>query len=658
MSGAFPCLGLAREAAETGGTSPAVLNAANEVAVAAFLAGTLGFARIPEVVEAVLGRHERQAVTGLDVVLEADGWARAVAQSLLAGGGEVEGMTILGYLLAFLVAIGILVAVHEYGHFWMARRLGIRVIRFSIGFGRPLWRRLDSHGTEFAVSAIPLGGYVKLLDEREGPVADADRSRAFNRKPVWQRILVLLAGPFANFLFAVVAYWVVFVAGVPALKPVLGDVTPDSIAARAGLVPGDEIIAVGHRETGGREAVMLAMLDRLMEGGTIELEVRSKDGGSRVAPLRIEGSSLPLTEPGALLPGLGFEFWYPPMPARVGKILAGSPAERAGLRPDDLIVEVDGSAVADFPALVQRVQPAAGKTLDLTVERSGDRIVVPVEVEAEREGGRLIGRIGVQPAAPAAVPEDMRTRERYGPLAAVGKAVGKTWQMSALTVRLLWNVATGDVSARNLSGPINIAEYAGFSARQGILAFLSFLSVVSVSLFVLNLLPIPILDGGQILYQLAELAKGRPLSERAQAVGQQIGIALLLMLMSLAFYNDISRLSAEPSAMRFKYMAALPALLAVPALYAQDTMGDFTVGDIKVEGLQRISEGTVFNYLPVNIGDRMDAQRVEESLRALYATGFFKDVELRRDGGTPDRPGQGAAVDPELHHHRQQGHQD
>ncbi len=451
-------------------------------------------------------------------------------------------MTILGYLLAFLVAIGILVAVHEYGHFWMARRVGIRVLRFSIGFGRPLWKRLDSKGTEFAISAIPLGGYVKLLDEREGPVVEAERSSAYNRKPVWQRILVLLAGPFANFLFAVLAYWVLFVAGVPALKPVLGEVTPDSIAARAGLVANDEVLAVGGHPTGGREAVMLAILDRLMEGGPIELDVRSPDGGTRTARLSIEGSTLPLTEPGALLPGLGFEFWYPDVPARVGTIVEGSPAGRAGLQVGDLIVEADGVPVADFLALVQLVRPAAGKTLQLTVERAGERLVLPVEVQAERDGAQLIGRIGVQPAAPAPVPEDMRTRERYGVFTSVGKAVGKTWDMSALTVRLLWNVATGDVSSKNLSGPINIAEFAGFSARQGILAFLSFLAIVSVSLFVLNLLPIPILDGGQIIYQLAELASGRPLSERVQAVGQQIGIALLLLLMSFAFYNDISRL--------------------------------------------------------------------------------------------------------------------
>ena len=451
-------------------------------------------------------------------------------------------MTILSYILAFMVAIGILVAVHEYGHFWMARRVGVRVLRFSIGFGRRLWTRQGKDGTEYAISAIPLGGYVKLLDEREGPVATADLSAAYNRKPVWQRILILLAGPFANFLFAAAAYWVLFVAGIPALKPVLGEVAPQSIAATAGLATGDEIIAVGTRETGTREAVVLAILDQLMDGSAIALKVRSPDGTTRAAPLAIVGSPRPLTEPGALLPGLGFEFWYPTVPAEIGTMQPGSPAERAGLAVGDRIVAVGGTPVADFPALVKQVQPQPGKTLEFTVERSGERVVVPVEVDAQHEGSKLVGRIGVRPASPGAIPEDMRTRERFGPVDSLSRAVGKTWDMSMLTVRLLWNVGTGDVSVKNLSGPINIAEYAGFSARQGILAFLSFLAIVSVSLFVLNLLPIPILDGGQIVYQLAELVKGSPLSERTQAAGQKVGIFLLLVLMSFAFYNDLSRL--------------------------------------------------------------------------------------------------------------------
>jgi regulator of sigma E protease len=451
-------------------------------------------------------------------------------------------MTILSYVLAFLVAIGVLVAVHEYGHFWMARRLGIRVLRFSIGFGRPLWSRRGADGTEYAIAAIPLGGYVKMLDEREGPIDPAVASEAYNRKPVWARILVLLAGPVANFLFAVAAYWVLFVAGVPALKPVVGDVAEDSVAARAGMLAGDEIVGVGRRDTGTREGAVLAILEELMRGQGIELQLRGSDGEARRVELRVEGERRALTEPGALLPGIGFEFWFPEVPARVGKVLPGSPAERAGLREGDEIVAVDGEPVGDFAALVARVQPRPGARLELSVSRGGETLAVPVEVESQREGDRFVGRIGLQPAAGGEVPESMRTLERYGPLSALTHATEKTWNMSALTVRMLWNVATGDVSVKNLSGPINIAEYAGFSARQGILAFLSFLAIVSVSLFVLNLLPIPILDGGQIVYQLAELAKGSPLSDRAQAVGQQVGLLLLLILMSFAFYNDLSRL--------------------------------------------------------------------------------------------------------------------
>lgn len=451
-------------------------------------------------------------------------------------------MTILTYVLAFLVAIGVLVAVHEFGHFWMARRLGIRVVRFSVGFGRPLWRRRAADGTEYAISAIPLGGYVKLLDEREGPVPTEQLSQAYNRQPVWRRVLVLLAGPGANFLFAVCAYWVLFVVGVPALRPVIGEVNSGSIAAHAGLAAGDEIVRVGGRETPTRETAVLAILDGLMGQQPIELNLRRQDGTERAAALRITGSRRSLTEPGALLPGLGFDFWYPTVPAIVGTVLPESPAARAGLRAGDRIVAVDGVAVADFPALVQRVQPNPGRTLQFTVERPQGEVVLPIEVQSQREGDRMVGRIGVQPVASSPLPEHMRTMERYGALESVARAARKTWSMSDLTVRMLWNVVTGDVSVKNLSGPINIAEYAGFSLRQGALAFLSFLAIVSVSLFVLNLLPIPILDGGQIVFQLAELAKGSPLSERAQAVGQQIGLVLLLVLMSFAFYNDLSRL--------------------------------------------------------------------------------------------------------------------
>jgi regulator of sigma E protease len=453
-------------------------------------------------------------------------------------------MTILTYILAFLVAIGILVAVHEYGHFWMARRMGIKVLRFSIGFGRVLWSRRGSDDTEYAFSAIPLGGYVKLLDEREGPVDPALASQAYNRKPVWRRILVLLAGPFANFLFAAVAYWILLVVGTSALKPVIGEVTADSIASRAGLQPGDAIVGVAGKVVTTREGAVLAILDRLMDGTSIELAVQGAGGTASPRALQfvIEGDRRALTEPGALMSGLGFDFWYPTIPTEIGKIVPGSPADKVGLQIGDRVVAVAGQPVADFQAMVKIVQPSPGKTLTFAIDRKGERLDVPIEVEAQREGDRMIGRIGIQPAAGLAVPASMRTIERFGPVSAVGHAIEKTWDMSLLTVRMIWNVATGDVSVKNLSGPINIAEYAGFSARQGILSFLSFLAVVSVSLFVLNLLPIPILDGGQVVYQLAEVVKGSPLSERAQAVGQQIGILLLLVLMSFAFYNDLARL--------------------------------------------------------------------------------------------------------------------
>jgi len=451
----------------------------------------------------------------------------------------------LAYALSFLVAIGVLVAVHEFGHFWMARKMGIRVLRFSIGFGKTLWSRTSKDRTEYAFSAIPLGGYVKLLDEREGPVPPEEVHRAYNRKPIWRRILVLLAGPFANFLFAAVAYWILFVIGIPGLKPVIGDIEADSPMARAGLQSGDSIVMVGDETIRTREGAVLALIDRLMDDKPIEMRVRGNEGegSERNVHLTLEPAKRrALTVPGALMPGLGFDFWYPTIPTRIGKIVPGSPAAQAELRVGDLITSVNDQPVADFPALVKIVQPSPGKTLAFDVERGAEHFRVPIEVEAVREGGRMIGRIGIQPEPVLAIPARMQALERFGPFESASRAVEKTWHMSVLTIRMIWNVGTGDVSVKNLSGPINIAEYAGFSARQGILSFLSFLAVVSVSLFVLNLLPIPILDGGQVVYQVAEFVKGSPLSERAQAVGQQIGILLLLVLMSFAFYNDLSRL--------------------------------------------------------------------------------------------------------------------
>ena len=450
-------------------------------------------------------------------------------------------------LAAFIVAIGILVTVHEFGHFWVARRLGFKVLRFSIGFGKPLLKRVsrDADQVEYVLAAIPLGGYVRLLDERDGPVPPGDEHRAFNRRPPLARIAVLLAGPGANFVFAVLAYWLLFMHGVPGLKPVLGEIAPDSIAASADLRAGDEITAVAGVTTGTRQAAVLEILEGVVESGRVPLEVRGEGGEPRRLMLEVpDAERRALTEPGVLLRGLGFNFWYPPQPAIVGKVSPGFPAAEAGILAGDRVVEVEGTPVDDYTIFVRAIQGRPGQPTRLVVLRDGRKLdfeVVPRSVEEE---GRTIGRIGLERSVDAAggFPETMMTVERYGALAAVVPAARETWDKSALTVRFLWRMVTGHVSTKNISGPINIAQYAGLTAAEGFTYYLGFLALVSISLAVLNLLPVPVLDGGQVAFQLVEMVKGAPLSMEAQLVGQKIGIAMLVLLMGFAFYNDLSRL--------------------------------------------------------------------------------------------------------------------
>jgi regulator of sigma E protease len=438
-------------------------------------------------------------------------------------------------ILAFVIAISVLVAVHEFGHFWVARRLGFKVLRFSIGFGRPLWKRtVGADPTEYVIAAIPLGGYVKLLDEREGPVAEHELARSFTRRPIWQRLLVLAAGPTFNFLFAILAYWALFMWGVPHSQPVIGNVTADSYAARAGLQSGDVILRVGAERTPDPKAVIFALLEDLLDDGATTLEVRNPGGEERDVALNVASAAERhgLTEPGALLTGLGFDFSPPPVPPVVERALKDGPAAQAGIESGDRILAVDGVATPSGNALVEYVKARPGERVMLTVRRDDIERTVPVMIRAEQLEGASIGRIGVE----------LRRVElqRLGPLSALGRAGAETWEMSQLTVTMLWNMVMGRVSVKNISGPINIAAFAGETARVGLRPFLTFLAIVSISLGVLNLLPIPILDGGQMVFQMIEWAKGSPLSERAQALGQQVGIALLLLLMSLAFYNDIS----------------------------------------------------------------------------------------------------------------------
>jgi len=452
-------------------------------------------------------------------------------------------MQVLISVVAFIVAIGILVAVHEYGHYLAARRLGVRVLRFSVGFGRPIWvRRSGPDRTEYCISAIPFGGYVKLLDERDCPVALAEQSRAFNRQPVAARIVILAAGPFMNFLFAVLAYWMMFMVGVPGTRPVVGEVEPDSTAAVAGILSGDEIVAVGERRTATWEGAIVSMLDGMLATGRISLLVRGAEGAERTVVLDTTGRSAELTEPGRLFSGLGFKPWEPRLPPVLGEVLPGGAAERGGLRAGDRILVADGVTIGSWPAWVDFVRARPGKEVHVEVERDGGVLPVVIAIEAVPGEQGEVGRIGAAPRVPDDLYEGMQSVERYAPLPAMARSVQRSWEMASLTVRMLFRMATGDVSAKNISGPINIAQYAGYSASIGVAPFLSFLAVVSISLGILNLLPVPMLDGGQIAYQLIEAAKGSPLSERSQIIGQQVGIFFLLVLMSFAFYNDISRL--------------------------------------------------------------------------------------------------------------------
>ncbi len=452
-------------------------------------------------------------------------------------------MDILQNILGFVVAIGVLVAFHEYGHFWVARRLGVKVLRYSIGFGKPLWTwRRGADETEYVISAIPLGGYVKMLDEREGEVDPSELHRAFNRKPVAVRTAIVAAGPIFNFLFALACYWLVFVVGSEVVKPVVGEVLPETPAAAAGFEPGDQLIAVGRDEVNGWEQALLALVDASVSGGTAAVDVRRADGS--VAQRELDMSSVGGLDPDTdFLGTLGFRPWVPELPPRIGQVLAGSPAEEAGLRAGDLVRAVEGIEVGDWEALVAEIRARPGAEVALRVDQAGVEREVRARLAMQEQGGERIGSLGVAPEIPEDLYAGMTEQLRYGPLAAVAESAQATWQASLLTLKVLWQMLIGEASLKNLSGPLNIAQYAGESVGMGVLPFLKFLAIVSISLGVLNLLPVPVLDGGHLLYYGVEAVRGRPLSDRAQQFGQEVGIVLLGLLMVVAFYNDIVRLT-------------------------------------------------------------------------------------------------------------------
>ena len=448
----------------------------------------------------------------------------------------------LSSTLALIVTLGILIAFHEYGHFWTARKLGVKVLRYSIGFGKPLWmRRRGKDQTEYVLAAIPLGGYVKMLDEREGEVAPEEQHRAFNRQSVWSRFAIVVAGPLFNFIFAILAFWLMYLIGVPGVKPIIGEVEPETVAAISGFKAGDEIIEIEGEETPTWGVARLTLLDHALDADEITMKVRTQNGGEHFLRLPIKDVSTEVKQKN-LLAFVGIKPFRPRLPAVLGELEPGGPAETAGLQRNDRVLKIGDQQVSGWVMLVDIVRAHPQQKILIEVERNGVVQIIPVQTGQRKVDTGIVGKIGVAPAPSEAMGEKYLAEVKYTFFDALGVAVVKTWKMSVLTLRMIGKMIVGEVSLDNLSGPITIATYAGYTANAGLSPFLYFLAVISISLGVLNLLPIPLLDGGHLLNYLIEIVKGSPLSDAIQAQMQRVGIFFLVLLMSLALYNDFARL--------------------------------------------------------------------------------------------------------------------
>lgn len=441
---------------------------------------------------------------------------------------------------SFIVAITILVAIHEYGHYWVAKTLGVKILRFSIGFGKPLFKMtFGQDKTEFVVAAVPLGGYVKMLDEREADVSASEVDRAFNRQHVAKRFAIVFAGPFFNFIFAVFAYWAMFVNGTPGITPVIGDITKDSPARIAGLQTGDKIISINKVETPIWDVALNEFIPVILGKSKAEVVIKTQSGLSSNVNFDFTNSNADL-EKENIFNILGFKPWRPKASSKIGLVVKDSPAFKAGLKVGDRILKVNDVKVSSWQEMAKQISSYPDKTINLTIDSSTEIKQLSIHTNKAMRNGKSIGLIGVSNAV--SYPDEMKVNYQYSVVDSIEQAFVTTWRTTTRTLSFLGKMIMGEVSIKNISGPITIAKFAGLSADAGLSKFLGFLALISVSLGILNLLPIPMLDGGHLFYYVIEIVKGSPVSASFEVFGQQIGIVMLIMLMSLAFYNDLLRL--------------------------------------------------------------------------------------------------------------------